>query len=489
MLEANQHLASKVFENSLDGIYLTDQAGCILQVNKAFCAITGYSQESVIGKKPSSMGAGWHDVNFGSDIQPALKAKGQWQGELLCRRAKGEAFLAWMMISVIYDDNQQFQGLITTFRDITEAKNDEENIRKLAYYDPLTHLPNRSLFHDRLLQALNGANRHRHYVAILFLDLDGFKAINDTLGHAVGDRLLTESARRLQSCIRSDDTIARMGGDEFTLLIQALADRSSAESAASHIANKIITSLNREFLIDGQSISIGVSIGIALYPDDGLSSNDLIKQADAAMYYAKKAGKNNYQFFTDDKHQRATAREDTEKHIINALEKNEFMLDFQPKFDARDMQLKGFEALLRWNHPQRGRLMPRVFMRAIEDLSLGSKVGRWVITQACEQVKEWQNSDVSPHNIAINIFSKHYRSGSVASDVEQALAQSGIKPELLTLEFSETLITEDVGFSYAVLKDLHKLGVRVSIDDFATGMMSLPLLNTLPIDELKILLN
>ncbi|NRB37818.1 MAG: EAL domain-containing protein [Pseudomonadales bacterium] len=486
MLEANLHLASKVFENSLDGIYITDQTGAIVQVNKAFCDITGYKTAVVLGKKPSKISAGWHDVNFLKDIQPALTEHDHWEGELVSRRENGEAFLAWMMISSVHNEQGIFQGLITAFRDITKAKHDEENIRKLAYYDPLTRLPNRSLFEDRLVQALHTGNRNRHYLAVLFLDLDGFKAVNDSFGHAVGDRLLTEVSRRLQSCIRSDDTVARMGGDEFTLLINALPDKVAAESASSHIANKIIKTLNRAFFIEGQSICVGVSIGIALYPEDGLSGVDLIKNADAAMYHAKNSGKNHYQYFTRDMHKRATQREDIEKHLCSAVANNEFMLDFQPKFDARDMQLKGFEALLRWNHPERGRLMPSAFMRSIEELGLGVEVGGWVINKACEQIKAWQNQGVATHNIAINVFPRHFSDGSLATVVEQALAHSEIAPNTLTLEFSDALISEDIGFSTAMLSSLHALGVRISIDDFATGMMSLAYLNRLPIDELKI---
>ncbi len=486
MLAANQHLASKVFENSLDGIYITDSLGCIEQVNRAFTVITGYQLDDVQGKKPSAISAGWHDVNFVQDIQPALTQNDHWEGELLSRRANGEAFLTWMTISAVYNDGDILQGLITVFRDITEARHDEESIRKLAYYDPLTHLPNRALFDDRLLQALQRGNRNRHYVAVLFLDLDGFKAVNDSLGHAVGDRLLTEAARRLQSCVRSDDTVARLGGDEFTMLITALPDRRAAESASSHIANKVIKTLNRPFLIEGESISISVSIGIALYPEDGLRGDDLLKHADTAMYHVKKAGKNHYRFFTADMHQRATVREELERTLAAAIGNNEFVLDFQPKFDARNRTLKGFEALLRWQHPQRGKLQPAAFMHSIEELGLGIKMGSWVIQQACTQIAQWQRQGVKAENIAINIFPRHFRDGSLISVVEQSLAQTGVSPQLLTLEFSEAVIIEDMGFSYSVLSSLKALGVRICIDDFATGMISLPYMNRLPIDELKI---
>lgn len=486
MLEVNQHLAVKVFENSLDGIYITDVEGKIIQVNRAFCDITGYFPAQVIGRKPSTISAGWHDINFLNDIQPALTEFDHWEGELLSRRSDGEAFLVWMSISAIYADNSEFQGLITSFKDITEVKNSEENIRQLAYYDPLTDLPNRTLFNDRLSQALRRAQRSRQYVAMLFLDLDGFKAVNDNLGHAIGDRLLTQVAVRLGSCIRNDDTVARMGGDEFTIILHALSDKAAAESASAKIANKVIDELNRPFKLQSDFVNIGASIGIALYPDDAAEQSVLIKQADTAMYHAKSAGKNNYQFFTEDMHKRVRKRQEVERTIVDALANNEFVLNFQPKFDISNMKIKGFEALLRWQHPQQGKIMPVNFMRSIDDLDLGSEVGEWVITQVCRQIKQWQQQGLSIPNISINVFIQHFRNGGVAESVAKALKEMDIKPQLLTLEISEALVNEDIAFAYMVFSELKALGVRISIDDFATGLTALHYINSLPIDELKI---
>lgn len=479
--EAENRLAAKVFSNSLEGIYITDSEGYITQANSAFYTITGFSEKYVIGKKPSQLSSGWREINFTKDIEPALKSVGSWSGEIMSRRANGEAFLTWMSISEVNDSRDQLIGIITSFRDITEAKNSEESIRKLAYYDPLTQLPNRQLLSDRLSQALHRANRNRHFVALLFLDLDGFKAVNDEHGHAMGDYLLKEVAKRLKACVRGDDTVARMGGDEFTVVLGALVSREAAENAAMQIAKKIIKSLNQVFLIQEKEMFIGASIGISLFPDDADADEALIKLADTAMYHAKSVGKNNYQFYTADMHQRAQKRMAVEKEISKALERNEFLLVYQPKFSLPDKKLLNFEALLRWQHPEQGLLAPASFLRALDEAGMGSQVGQWVIEQACQQMVK------DPHlKVSINIFAKQYRDGVLVDSVAKALEKYHIAPARLTLEISEQLVMADTGVAYAVVSDLKALGVRISMDDFASSMLSITYLNRLPIDEVKI---
>ena len=484
--DAQQRLAAKVFENSVEAIYITNKTGDIIQVNKAFTEITGYQPEAVIGQKPSQLGAGWHEVNFHNDIKPVLDKDGQWSGEIMSRRASGEAFLVWMSISYVHDSRGCLLGAITSFRDITEAKSSEESIRKLAYYDPLTDLPNRMLFHDRLLQALQRASRNRHYVAILFLDLDGFKAVNDALGHALGDRLLTETARRLKDCIRNEDTVARMGGDEFTVILSALSNRETAESGAAQVARKIIKRINEPFHFDDKVAHIGTSIGIALYPDDSIKEEELVRMADTAMYHTKQSGKNGYQFYTTDMHQRAEMRQAIENELSHALMDDEFVLAFQPKLLAITQELYGFEALLRWQHPQKGLMLPSAFMRTLDDLELSSRIGSWVIYKACSQMREWVDKGIKVSGISVNIFANQYHSGELPRVVAEALHKTGISPEMLTVEITEKLIMSDIGFAYALLTDLKTLGVRVSIDDFASSMFSLQSLNRLPVDEIKI---
>ncbi|CAA0115998.1 putative signaling protein [BD1-7 clade bacterium] len=484
--EAKQRMAAKVFENSLEGVYITNADGVIVQVNRAFSKITGHSAEAMIGEKPSRIGSGWHEITFSNDIKPSLDSSNHWEGELLSRRANGEAFVAWLSISAVYDSRDEFLGLITSFKDITEAKNSEENIKKLAYYDPLTDLPNRALFSDRLSQALQRARRNRHFVALLFLDLDGFKAVNDTMGHALGDRLLIDVARRLRHSIRSDDTVARMGGDEFIVVLNTLVDRTTAENAAAQVAQKIVDVLNDPFFLQGKKVQIGCSIGIALYPDDSIVEDQLIKHADTAMYHAKEQGKNGYQFFTSDMHNRAQLRQDLERDLRLASLDEEFYLAYQPKFDARTRCLTGFEALLRWNHPKRGLLKPAHFLRTAEDLGMGTRLGDWVVEKACWQLREWLDEGYVGNGISINTFERHYRDKELVKTVRRALQETCVPAELLTVEISENILMQDIGFAYATLSDLRDLGVHIAIDDFALGMSSLQYLNRLPVNELKI---
>ncbi|HEY9034287.1 MAG TPA: EAL domain-containing protein [Pseudomonadales bacterium] len=485
-METELRLAARVFENSQEGIYITDSNGRIVQANQAFYRITGFQPQQVIGNKPSALSSGWHNKSFADDIRPALDADGFWSGELMSRRASGEAFLIWISICRVQDNRGDIIGTITTFRDITEAKSSEENIRKLAYYDPLTELPNRQLFSDRLSQAIQRANRNRQYLAILFLDLDGFKDVNDRLGHAVGDRLLHQVGKRLKDCIRSDDTVARMGGDEFTVVLNALADRDAAENAAAQVAGKVISRLNEPFLIDDKEAHIGTSIGIALYPDDANEDEVLVKMADTAMYHAKRSGKNQYQFFTDDMHRRTEKRLQIEKDILAAVDNNEFMLAYQPKLITASQHLYGFEALLRWQHPERGLLAPASFMRSLDELGLGETMGRWVLEQACRQLQQWLQQGGHVCSVSVNVFAKHFHDGQLADDIGQAIRRTGITPELLTVEIPEALIMADMGYAYATIADLKDLGVRVALDHFAGGLLSVPYLSRLPIDEVKI---
>lgn len=479
--EAENRLAAKVFSNSLEGIYITNADGVIVQVNQAFCDITGFKEQDVLGQKPSQLSSGWRDTRFKTDIEPILSSAGSWSGEIMSRRANGEAFLTWMSITEVRDGRDQLVGIITSFRDITEAKSSEESIRKLAYYDPLTELPNRQLFQDRLSQALQGAKRNQHFVALLFMDLDGFKEINDEYGHAVGDRLLAMVGQRLKACVRSDDTVARMGGDEFTIVLAGQLDRELAESAATQVAKKIIKSLNEVFDIQNAAITVGCSIGIAIYPNDAAAGESLLKYADAAMYHAKSSGKNNYQFYTDDMHKRAQQRLRLEQEILSALAEEEFLLFYQTKIRLQNGAFQGAEALLRWQHPEQGLLAPAQFLDSVNQLGLGHKVGAWVIEQACKHMLRYPEL-----NVSINIFAKHYREGDLYQDVANALQQYDIEPQRLTLEISESLLMADTEYALQLIQELKQLGVRIALDDYASGMLSIGYLNQLPIDEVKI---
>lgn len=485
-VEANLRLAAKVFENSLEGIYITNADGNITQVNKAFCTITGYEPEEATGRRPSFLSSGWHDLHFRTDIEPVLHQSGYWAGELISRRKNGEAFPSWVGITEVSSDDGEFLGYITTFRDITEAKNSEQRIRKLAYFDPLTDLPNRSLFHDRLTQALQRAVRANQSVAVLFLDLDRFKAINDSMGHAVGDRLLTEAAARLRDCIRADDTVARMGGDEFTLILSGLTEREAAESAAVQVSMKIMRSLNEPFRLAGRELFISTSIGIALFPEDGSDAETLLKNADTAMYHAKAAGKNGYQFYTEAMNARSLERLELQQRLHHAVNDDELRLLFLPIVNFRTRKLVGLEALLRWQHPELGLLDPSHFMQFAEEAGIASRIGRWVLNAACQQYSQWREMGLRIGRMAVNVSTQHYRDGELINDVIAALDGSKLLPSQLELEFTEGALMADFGYSLSLQQDLKALGVRLSVDDFGTGYCSLNYLKQLPVDCLKI---
>jgi len=485
-VEANLRLAAKVFENSLEGIYITNAAGNITQVNKAFCSITGYEPDEASGRRPSFLSSGWHDLHFRTDIEPVLHQSGYWAGELISRRKNGEAFPSWVGITEVLSDVGTFLGYITTFRDITEAKNSEQRIRKLAYFDPLTDLPNRSLFHDRLTQALQRAVRANQSVAVLFLDLDRFKAINDSMGHAVGDRLLTEAAARLRDCIRADDTVARMGGDEFTLILSGLPEREAAESAAVQVSMKIMRSLNDSFRLAGRELFISTSIGIALYPEDGSDAETLLKNADTAMYHAKAAGKNGYQFYTEAMNARSLERLELQQRLHHAVNDDELRLMYLPIVNFRTRKLVGLEALLRWQHPELGLLDPSQFMQFAEEAGIASRIGRWVLNAACQQYSVWREMGMRIGRMAVNVSAQHYRDGELINDVIAALDGSKLLPSQLELEFTEGALMADFGYSLSLQQDLKALGVRLSVDDFGTGYCSLNYLKQLPVDCLKI---
>ncbi len=486
-VEAHRHLAMQVFDNSLDGIYITGKEGRIVQANKAFVTITGYNLDQVTGEKPSMLSSGWHETSFKNDIFPIIKNKKYWEGEILSRRANGEAFQAQVRITALYDTDKEYLGLITSFKDVTEAKNSEENIKKLAYYDPLTNLPNRSLFNDRLEQALQRGNRNRLYVAILFIDLDGFKAINDSLGHANGDRLLTEVGARLTNTLRSDDTVARMGGDEFNIILNSLHDRDVAETATAQIASKIVKRLAEPFVIQGHPIRIGCSIGIALYPDDSINAEELIKQADTAMYHAKQLGKNGFQFYTTDLYEKAQERNKLEDDLLATKIEDEFTLVFQPKYTLdKQRALVGFEALIRWHHPTRGLIKPNTFLTTAEELGLSIDLGEWVINEACRQLSEWHITHDAQHTMSVNVFERHYREGDLVGSVKDCLTKYTVLPERLSLEISQEILMKDMGYAYALLTELSAIGVRISVDGFGSSLLSLQSFNRLPVDEVKI---
>ncbi|MBX9633612.1 MAG: EAL domain-containing protein, partial [Magnetospirillum sp.] len=450
--------------------------------NPAFSLLTGYSFEEVRGKNPNILKSGRHDEAFYKRMWESLDARGVWQGEVWNRRKNGDQYPEWLTINVIRDDEGNVSQYAAVFTDITERKKTEERIKNLAYFDVLTGLPNRRLFTDRLQVAMANAHRHGSALAIMFLDLDLFKRINDTLGHGIGDQVLVETANRLGLCIREGDTVARLGGDEFVILLPEL---DHLEDAAK-LAERVIAHVKQPFAIDDHELYVTTSVGIAVYPDDGLTFEALIKNADTAMYRAKDLGRNNYQLYTPSMNARSFERLTMESALRHALSRDEFTLVYQGKVDMVSGRLSGVEALVRWRHPEMGLVMPTEFIPLAENMGLIGDIGAWVLKAACRQCKSWHDLGLPPVRIAVNVSALQFREGDVPDIVQEALAESGLSPHYLELELTESVLMQRVEEVAQVLRDLRQMGVHISIDDFGTGYSSLSYLKRMPIDALKI---
>ncbi len=479
-------LAAKVFQNGLAATVITDPIGIAVQINRAYSRITGYTPEEVLHRQPKILTETSGQALLYKEISDKVTKTGYWEGEIVHRRKSGEQYPSWMAITEVKDDQGEVVGYITTFTDITERKISEERIHKLAYFDLLTGLPNRSLFGDRLDQALQHAIRTKEYVALLFLDLDRFKAINDTMGHSVGDQLLRSAAHRLLDSVRRDDTVARMGGDEFTIILGALPSKHKAVNAAAHVAHKVMQALSRAFVLEGKETFVGTSIGISFYPIDAEEPAALVQKADTAMYHAKAMGKNNYQFYAEAMTETALARLDIESCLHQALENDEFYIVYQPIITTEEQQTVGVEALLRWNC--RGeRLVPPVeFIPVAEEAGLIIDIGAWVLEKACYQVAEWESQGFAVGRVAVNVSPKQFANAIIIEQVKRALRISGIKPAQIELEVTEGILMSDLEQTLDTMQRLQKMGVRLSIDDFGTGYSSLSYLRQFPINNLKI---
>lgn len=480
--EEKLRLSAIVFENTAEGVMITDCTGRIISANKAFSEITGYGQEELIGKTGSILKSGRHDEQFYAAMWGEIRVSGHWQGEIWNRRKNGDTYPEWLTISAVKDEHGEVTHYVGVFSDISALKESESKLDHLAHHDPLTGLPNRLLLNARTEHSLSRARRNNSLLAILFLDLDHFKNINDTLGHPVGDLLLQETAQRLVACVREEDTVSRLGGDEFTILLEDLSD----SRFASTIAQKINTSLLEKFVLQGHEVFISCSIGISIFPNDGNDVTTLFKNADSALYRAKDQGRNNYQYYTDELTTRALERLRMETNLRHALERNELVVHYQPQVDLYSGNIIGMEALLRWNHPEIGLIPPANFIPLAEETGLIIPIGEWVLRTACACLKAWLDEGLPKIRVAVNLSSRQFNQKDLAEIIASVLHDTGLPPECLELELTESLIMHDAENTIIILEKIKALGVQFSIDDFGTGYSSLSYLKRFPIDRIKI---
>lgn len=474
-------LAGQVFDNSHDSIIITDANTHIQAVNPAFSHITGYTAEEVIGRKPGFLSASHREDDSHAAMWADLTTVGHWQGELWNRRKDGAMFPEWLSISAVKDETGLVNHYIGIGVDISERKAAEARIEHLAYYDALTNLPNRVLAADRLEQALAEARRHDGHVAVLFLDIDKFKNVNDTLGHLAGDQLLQITAQRLRGAIRATDTISRLGGDEFLVILP----ETDVQEAAL-VARKILGEFKHPFDLGVQPLNISTSIGITVFPTDGGDIETLLKHADMAMYHAKEAGRGRYSFFQPEMNDRVRKRLDLETQLQRALDAGEFSLHYQAKTDLPSGRLVGAEALIRWHSPMLGTVPPDQFIPVAEESDLILKIGDWVINEACRQLAAWRSAGLAVVPVAINLSLKQFAQTGLVERIRAVTENHGIPPGLIELEVTESLFMQESESVVAMLQALREAGFHVSLDDFGTGYSSLAYLKRMPLDTLKI---
>jgi len=482
--QAEQRLqqAATVFESTLEGVLITDEKANTIAINKSFTRITGYTEEDVIGKNPRILKSGHHDAAFYAALWLSVRETGQWQGEVWNRRKNGEIYPEWLTISSVLDNSGAISHYVCVFSDISPIKNSQEQLTQLAHHDPLTGLPNRLLLNARLTHALQYAHRGGRHLAVLFLDLDRFKNINDTLGHSVGDELLQAVAARLLHCVRDGDTVARLGGDEFVVTMEGLRH---AEDAAV-VVRKLLAAFAKSFALAGREIFVTTSIGVSLYPDDGKTVGDLLRNADTAMYRAKEQGRNNYEFYTRELTATALEKFTLETSLRYALERDEFVLYYQPQLSLHSNRILGVEALIRWRHPDLGLVSPAKFIPLAEETGLINPIGEWVLRTACIQAKTWQLAGLPPILMAVNLSGRQIIRGDMVSQVRQVLGETGLEPRYLELEITEGSMMHQAQKASSNLDALKALGVTLAIDDFGTGYSSMSYLKRFNVDKLKI---
>ena len=484
--EQELNIAAIAF-NSYAGIVVTDSNTLIVRINDAYTKTTGYSFDEIKGKELEILSSARNDDDFYTSMLESIKKNGSWEGEVWSKRKNGDAFLSLCTINTVKDKNGAILNFVGTINDITLSNAAKEKIKNLAYYDQLTLLPNRRLLMDRLTLAKASSMRNGNEGAILFLDLDYFKKLNDTLGHDMGDLLLQEVAKRLSTCVRENDTVARLGGDEFVVMLEGLDPQPVAAAAqAEVVARKIIVALGRPYQLDTHEYHITPSIGITLFNQHSSGMDALIGEADIAMYQAKKEGRNTLRFFSQNMQDAINIRAVLENDLRKALDGGEFQLYYQIQVDNQNRP-SGAEALIRWIHPERGFLLPSQFIHLAEEVNLVETIGEWVLETACAQLKLWQDNALTRELVlSVNVSTKQFRNTNFTSQVKDIANRHAINPKLLILEVTESVLLEDVDAAIDCITVLKEIGVQFALDDFGTGYSSLQYLNQLPLCQLKI---
>jgi diguanylate cyclase (GGDEF)-like protein/PAS domain S-box-containing protein len=484
--EARLRIAAIAFECQ-EGLSVTDAKGLFLQVNRAFCQTTGYSPQEVIGRNPRMLSARHHDAAFFKDMWDSITRTGNWQGEIWNQRKNGEQYIEWLTIAAVKNAAGEVINYVGTHSDISQRKAAEQEIQTLAFYDPLTGLPNRRLLRDRLERSLATSTRSGREGAVLFIDLDDFKYLNDTLGHDRGDLLLKQVAQRLGQCVREGDTVARLGGDEFVVILEELGQQSlEAAARTEEIGNKMLARLREVYRIDGHEYQGTASIGATLFSDHRESIEQLLKQADLAMYRVKAMGRNAMRFFDPSMQAAVEIRSALERELRVGLQSGQFLLYYQAQVDLEG-RLTGAEALLRWQHPSRGLVMPGTFIPLAEETGWIKPLGRWVLETACEQLAVWSmQHKTSQWTMAINVSAREFEQADFVQQVLAALERTGADPKLLKLELTESTLMRDIDAVISKMNALKERGVCFALDDFGTGFSSLSSLRRLPLDRLKI---
>jgi diguanylate cyclase (GGDEF)-like protein/PAS domain S-box-containing protein len=480
-LERALRISELVFEHSSEGIVVMDTEMRILRVNPAFSAITGYAAHEVIGQSSTILRAGMYRGPEVDELRAALREREVWAGEVQGRRRDGTDYPAWMSFYPLRERGETTH-FVAQFHDISERREHERRLLHVARHDPLTGLANRAMLDEQGRAAIARAGRAGSRIAVLFIDLDRFKTVNDSLGHDAGDELLVEVSRRLLATVRATDTVARLGGDEFVVVGECL----GSERDAGHLARRVHHALSAPVTLRGRSFHVSPSIGVSVYPDDGDALGMLLKHADTAMYQVKSAGRDGWLLFTPEMNAAVQERLLLERDLRLAIERDELVLHFQPQYCHRTHGVASFEALLRWNHPTRGLLPPARFIPLAEETGVIVALGDWVLRTACAQAIEWERRGLGRHSVSVNLSSRQFRQKNLADLVERALRESGLSPDRLELELTESVLLENVDEAVAILQRLKARGVRIAIDDFGTGYSSLAYLRALPIDRIKI---